>query len=195
MTDLRTLLVDRYGLWLLRYRRWRLWLMTSSNRVKSAATTTTTCFDVDRRCCGPAVARAAPHSVSHTHGHWWESESNWWWLILKSVTDYRAHDHPPSRMTKTATLFTNPATSWQIDVREYVNTLIVVDLSKPEIDSSIDLMVTAVLPLYLHVRFFSFSSLPFSEFFLILSRNKSIKNWTLIQLYWTFQIKKQYEWF
>jgi len=46
----------------------------------------------------------------------------------------RAHDRPPSRTTKTATLYTNPATSWQIDVREYVNTLIVVDLSKPQID-------------------------------------------------------------
>lgn len=30
---------------------------------------------------------------------------------------YRAHDRPPLRTTKTATLFTNPATSWQIDIK------------------------------------------------------------------------------
>lgn len=46
----------------------------------------------------------------------------------------RAHDRPPSRTTKTATLYTNPATSWQIDVRDYINTLIVVDLSKSQVD-------------------------------------------------------------
>jgi len=46
----------------------------------------------------------------------------------------RVHDRPPSRTTKTAILYTNPATSWQIDVRDHVNTLIVVDLSKPQVD-------------------------------------------------------------
>lgn len=59
-----------------------------------------------------------------------------WYRFRRPIC--RAHDRPPSRTTKTATLFTNPATSWQIDVREYVNTLIVVDLSKPQIDWSID---------------------------------------------------------
>lgn len=62
------------------------------------------------------------------------------WAQLLARTDIdtagpnRAHDRPPSRTTKTATLYTNPATSWQIDVRDHVNTLIVVDLSKPQVN-------------------------------------------------------------
>lgn len=62
------------------------------------------------------------------------------WVQLLARTDIdtagpnRAHDRPPSRTTKTATLYTNPATSWQIDVRDHVNTLIVVDLSKSQVD-------------------------------------------------------------
>lgn len=65
---------------------------------------------------------------------------SWHAPITDTAGPNRAHDRPPSRTTKTATLYTNLATSWQIDVREYVNTLIVVDLSKSlrSIDWSID---------------------------------------------------------
>lgn len=35
------------------------------------------------------------------------------------LTTGRAHERPPSRTTKMATSFTNLATSWRIDVREY----------------------------------------------------------------------------
>lgn len=92
-----------------------------------------------------------------------------WYRFRRPIC--RAHDRPPSRTTKTATLFTNPATSWQIDVREYVNTLIVVDLSKPQIDWSIDRSdrlptVSAhslSLPLFTSTRISSFLAFNFSS--------------------------------
>ena len=92
-----------------------------------------------------------------------------WYRFRRPIC--RAHDRPPSRTTKTATLFTNPATSWQIDVREYVNTLIVVDLSKPQIDWSIDRSdrlptVSAhslSLPLFTSTRISSFLPFNFSS--------------------------------
>lgn len=94
-----------------------------------------------------------------------------WYRFRRPIC--RAHDRPPSRTTKTATLFTNPATSWQIDVREYVNTLIVVDLSKPQIDWSIDRSdrlptVSAhslSLPLFTSTRISSFLPFNFSSLF------------------------------
>ena len=71
-----------------------------------------------------------------------------WYRFRRPIC--RAHDRPPSRTTKTATLFTNPATSWQIDVREYVNTLIVVDFKQASdrlVDRSIGSVTHGICPM------------------------------------------------
>lgn len=79
---------------------------------------------------GPTRTRNTEHGGS--------AACDWVQLLARTDTDTagpnRAHDRPPSRTTKTATLYTNPATSWQIDVRDHVNTLIVVDLRKPQVN-------------------------------------------------------------
>ena len=76
MTDFRMLLVDRYQLL-------TATLLTMTTLTNDIFKPGEFCGsdddddDLDRRCCGPAGTLAPSHSVSHTHGHWWDSESNW----------------------------------------------------------------------------------------------------------------------
>lgn len=102
----------------------------------NGASTLDTCTYVVRRDLSTLPNRTdANTGIPNTAG---PAACDWVQLLARIDIDtagpYRAHDRPPSRTTKTATLYTNPATSWQIDVRDHVNTLIVVDLSKPQVD-------------------------------------------------------------
>lgn len=107
----------------------------ATHRPANGASTLDTCIYV-RRDLSPHY-RIGPTRTRNTE-HGGSVACDWVQLLARTDTDTagpnRAHDRPPSRTTKTATLYTNPATSWQIDVRDHVNTLIVVDLSKPQVD-------------------------------------------------------------
>lgn len=79
--------------------------------------------DATLRLHSTITNRPGRRETGYRNHRWWcgprpaIGSFSWHASITDTAGPNRAHDRPPSRTTKTATLYTNPATSWQIDIK------------------------------------------------------------------------------